>query len=262
MNDVETSIIADECTTSQFSILNEVDEDGNEKANTKQKKNNKKKKNKNQHPGEGESVKPTTSKKSMQKGHLLGEINDQNDSQAIFRYDVSKCLHCDKMILKVSFQMHEMHCSRVNAAKAQELNKPKDEPAKPKSAAAKSKVKKNPIETAKTDDFDELLEMFQKSNDICNFKGCKVLTKTLGQNCEYCPNRFCLKHSMAEVHGCGDAAKKQARDHIRKDGNLDVRKKQSYSAEVKHKVVEKKLHEKIKTMQEARTGSKSKKDGK
>ena len=260
MNDVEADISADECTTSKFSVLNAVDEDGN--ANIKQtKKNNKKKKNKKPQPTD---EKPSTSKKSNEKGHLLGELNDQNDSQAIFRNDVSKCPHCDKMILKISFQMHEMHCSKINAAKVKEVHKVKNEPAKPtpKSSAAKSsKVKKNPIETADTDDFDQLLEMFQKSNDICNFKGCKVLTKTLGQNCEYCPNRFCLKHSMAEIHGCGDAAKKQARDHIKKDGNLDVRKKQSYSAGVKHKIVEKNLKEKIKTMQDTRT-NKNKKDGK
>ncbi len=127
--------------------------------------------------------------------------------------------------------------------------------------AEPSKVKKNPIETAQTDDFDELLDMFKKSNDECGFKGCKTLTKTLGQNCDFCRNRFCLKHSLAEVHGCGDEAKKQARAHIRKDGNLDVNKRgHSYSAEIKHKIAEKKLHEKIKGMQEARSGNKKKDD--
>ena len=53
--------------------------------------------------------------------------------------------------------------------------------------------------SAQTDDFDQLLDMFQESNNVCSFKGCKVLVKTLGQNCEFCRNRFCLKHSLAEV---------------------------------------------------------------
>ena len=64
----------------------------------------------------------------------------------------------------------------------------------------RDKVKKNPIETAKTDDFDELVDMFAKSNSICSFKGCKVLVVTLGENCDYCRHRFCLKHSLAEVY--------------------------------------------------------------
>ena len=64
-----------------------------------------------------------------------------------------------------------------------------------------------------------------------------------------------------QIHGCGDEAKKQARAHIRKTGNLDVNsggKKQSYSQELKHKLTEKKLHDKIEAMKAARTGSSKK----
>jgi len=71
---------------------------------------------------------------------------------------------------------------------------------------------------------------------------------------------------LAEIHGCGEEAKKQARAHIRKTGNLDVNsgggKKQSYSQELKHKLTEKKLHEKIEAMKAARTGSSKNKDEK
>ncbi len=184
---------------------------------------------------------------------LLGEIENQEDSQNRFRDDLVKCPHCEKLILKLSFLMHEMHCAKVT----KKIEKPSVESKEVKITVA-SRIKANPITTAKTDDFDELLEIFQKSNDTCSYKGCKVLTRTLGQNCEFCPNRFCLKHSLAEVHGCGEEAKRQARAHIRKEGNLDIRKKQSYSAELKHKVVEKKLHEKIQRMQDARSSGNKK----
>ena len=131
-------------------------------------------------------------------GHLLGEIDTQDDSQTKFRDDVKMCPHCEKYILKLSFMMHEMHCQKVQGNNANAKQIKSEKPATTK-ASKNTKVKKNPVEDAKTDDFDELLEMFQKSNDVCNFKGCKTLTKTLGQNCDFCPNRFCLKHSLAEV---------------------------------------------------------------
>ncbi len=199
--------------------------------------------------------------KKIAGGNLLGELEDQDDSQNKFRDDVVKCSHCEKFILKLSFLMHELHCAKINGSiqkKEIHTEKKLKEPATTVKVSASSKIKSNPVITAKTDDFDELLDMFQKSNDTCCFKGCKVLTKTLGQNCDFCPNRFCLKHSLAEIHGCGEEAKKQARAHIRKEGNLDMGKKQSYSADLKHKIVQKKLHEKIASMQEARTGAKKK----
>lgn len=32
--------------------------------------------------------------------------------------------------------------------------------------------------------------------------------------------RFCLSHSMPEIHGCGEAAKLQARSNIVREGKL------------------------------------------
>jgi ATP-dependent RNA/DNA helicase IGHMBP2 len=100
--------------------------------------------------------------------------------------------------------------------------------------------------------------MFQKSNDVCNFKACKVLVKTLGQNCEFCRNRFCLQHSLAEVHGCGDEAKKQARAQIKKAPKSEHQS--SYAHQVKHKYLEKKFHEKMDELKSSRARNKKNKD--
>jgi ATP-dependent RNA/DNA helicase IGHMBP2 len=132
---------------------------------------------------------------------LLGEIADQNDSNLNFRSDCRQCKNCSKYILNVNFLMHELHCTKVS--KESEL-KLKNNVLNEKGAcgiAAKldTKIKKNPIQTSNTDDFDELLNMFQDTNNVCNYKGCKTLVKTLGQNCEFCRHRFCLSHSLAEV---------------------------------------------------------------
>jgi len=35
--------------------------------------------------------------------------------------------------------------------------------------------------------------------------------KLFGRICPFCRNMFCLSHSMAEIHGCGEAAKKSQR---------------------------------------------------
>jgi hypothetical protein len=68
---------------------------------------------------------------------------------------------------------------------------------------------------------------------------------------------------LKKAHGCGDEAKKQARAHIRKTGNLQVNEKQtSYTQQVKHRYLEKKVHEKIQEMQATRTGANKKKDDK
>ena len=189
----------DHVTTSKsFEVLNETDTGVETK--TKKKKKNKK-----------EPIKTSVaaeSKKSIEKEvNLLGELDDQEDSHLKFRNDVLTCPHCNKYILKLNFLMHEMHCSKINSRTEQhvvlEASKKVDQSKKATmdttATTTTSKVKQNPIEAATTNDFDELIELFQKSNNVCNFKGCKTLVKTLGQNCEYCPHRFCLQHSLAEV---------------------------------------------------------------
>jgi len=40
---------------------------------------------------------------------------------------------------------------------------------------------------------------------------CKASVVTIGSNCKHCRLRFCLKHCQPEAHGCGAAAKTQAR---------------------------------------------------
>ena len=146
-----------------------------------------------------------TSKKVDQpnEARLLGEITDQNDSNLNFRSDCRQCKNCLKFILNVNFMMHELHCAKVQ--REAEL-KAKNSNSSEKGACGTSnpvkldtKIKQNPIVTANTDDFDELINMFQATNNVCNFKGCKTLVKTLGQTCEFCRNRFCLTHSLAEV---------------------------------------------------------------
>ncbi|XP_053208693.1 DNA-binding protein SMUBP-2-like [Panonychus citri] len=72
----------------------------------------------------------------------------------------------------------------------------------------------------KLDDFDEMLELVKQMDSVCFFIKCKVKTATLGQNCQFCKKRFCLAHSMPEIHGCGDAVRAYARSTVRKEGKI------------------------------------------
>ena len=182
----------------KFEILeDEIVGVASESKNKKKKKKNNEKREVSVGLAEQEAVveKKTADKKTN--SLLLGEISDQNDSDLKYRNDCKLCPQCDKYILKVNYMMHELHCSKVKkqaeaaAAKVEANSKgaPKDE-----------KIKKNTLAAIDKDDFDELINAMQNSNNVCNFVGCKVLVKTLGQNCEFCRNRFCLNHSLAEVN--------------------------------------------------------------
>ena len=76
--------------------------------------------------------------------------------------------------------MHELHCSKLKprdavestgacaAASGTTTASKGATSATVKPAVKIDKIKKNPIESAETEDFDELLDMFTKSNNVCN----------------------------------------------------------------------------------------------
>lgn len=54
---------------------------------------------------------------------------------------------------------------------------------------------------------DAVIEVDKK----CDFIKCKTKTNLVGQDCDHCRKRFCMKHTLPEIHGCGDAVKKDER---------------------------------------------------
>uniref|UniRef100_A0A182PXR6 AN1-type domain-containing protein n=1 Tax=Anopheles epiroticus TaxID=199890 RepID=A0A182PXR6_9DIPT len=70
-----------------------------------------------------------------------------------------------------------------------------------------------PINTAAVDrNLDQVLEAVKKVDLTCDFKGCKQKTNLVGTDCSFCKDRFCFKHSLPEVHGCGEAVKRKERE--------------------------------------------------
>ncbi|XP_026479097.1 DNA-binding protein SMUBP-2 [Ctenocephalides felis] len=91
---------------------------------------------------------------------------------------------------------------------------------------------------------DGILEEVKKIDNTCVFKTCKTKTDLMGANCPHCTLRFCFKHSLPEIHGCGEAAK---RDERRKWLHPTEKLAESKKEEVKGK-----LDRKLKEMQQAR----------
>lgn len=58
---------------------------------------------------------------------------------------------------------------------------------------------------------DDVLTAVKDVDNLCDYPRCKTKTKLMGQDCELCRKRFCFKHGLPEVHGCGEAVKREER---------------------------------------------------
>ncbi|OEH77026.1 r3h domain-containing protein [Cyclospora cayetanensis] len=108
--------------------------------------------------------------------------------------------------------------------------KSKTEAEKPSSVSKKNKKKSTSKGSAKvtaegeeSDDLDALLEEHLAAAKRCSVGGCKDSTDLLGRTCPYCRSRFCLRHALPEVHGCGDAAAAEAKKAFRAEGKNNIR---------------------------------------
>ncbi|XP_017865046.1 PREDICTED: DNA-binding protein SMUBP-2 [Drosophila arizonae] len=100
---------------------------------------------------------------------------------------------------------------------------------------------------------DEVLTAVKTVDNLCDYPRCKTRTSLMGQDCEHCSKRFCFKHGLPEVHGCGEIKKREARKEF-----LHPKPLKTIRQEEEHKNAKKKLNEKLKNMQVARmqkTGS-------
>ncbi|KAM8968612.1 DNA-binding protein SMUBP-2 [Sarcophilus harrisii] len=106
--------------------------------------------------------------------------------------------------------------------RARERQDPAGSGAPKVSGRKKGKGRKGPTggDGAAEEDFDALISAAIKADSTCGFSGCKASVVTLGQLCPHCAHRFCLRHHIPEVHGCGEKARAQARQRISREGVL------------------------------------------
>lgn len=161
--------------------------------------------------------------------------------------ETSLCHYCQKNIPVANKTLHELHCSRQSrpstapaanggsshfdsgggkgARKKDKMRKQDCQPVKEKKEKVKPKVSQvqkasEVLSKIPDDDFDALISTITALDGKCAFRKCKTLTTTLGRQCNLCDRRFCLAHLTPEIHGCGQAAKDQARRNISREGVL------------------------------------------
>ncbi|GAB1601670.1 DNA-binding protein SMUBP-2-like [Argonauta hians] len=124
-----------------------------------------------------------------------------------------RCTHCLRHIPKANYDLHVVHCSKSkkpSSKNSQSVQKSKAKPKTDKMFKALAKVD--------SDDFDALISAAMAVNNKCSFPNCREKTHVLCLHCEFCKLHYCISHSLPEVHGCGAAAKIQARKVISRDG--------------------------------------------
>jgi len=96
---------------------------------------------------------------------------------------------------------------------------------------------------------EEVLKNVKKADDTCDYQGCKQKTNLMGEDCPFCKNRYCYKHSLPEIHGkftkCDELVKKKEREEFLHP-KIDTRK---VAQQVEHSKAKKNLETKLKQMQ-------------
>jgi len=127
-----------------------------------------------------------------------------------------------------------------------------DNKAKPSKGKA-SQASKGKAAAADDDDFDSICDAFAAVNSKCNVKGCRGGSVILLQTCPLCRSVYCLGHRLPEVHGCGGAAKTQAKRDAQKP-----KKGTTLGAKQDRERAEKAFKTKLKEKENQRKGKKSK----
>ena len=111
------------------------------------------------------------------------------------------------------------------------------------------------------EDLDKLLAEVTLADCTCKFSQCSKKVNLLGIFCQFCKKRFCMEHSLPEVHGCGDAARQQSRKDIQREAKQGG--KTSDLSGTKRSQIQAKLAKKLEEKLSARqTKTDTKKKGK
>ncbi|XP_075167118.1 uncharacterized protein LOC142239233 [Haematobia irritans] len=94
---------------------------------------------------------------------------------------------------------------------------------------------------------DDVLTAVKVVDNLCDYQRCKSKTSLMGQDCFHCQKRFCFKHGLPEVHGCGEAVKRTERKEF-----MHPKPAKTVKHEEELDKAKKKLHAKLKDMQVGR----------
>jgi len=159
-----------------------------------------------------------------------------------------KCPTCKKEMPQSNLALHQLRCKAVEDPGPSVRPKQKKPPVKPLPKTGKEDEE---------EDMDKILSEFRQVDNVCNYATCKTGISLLGQLCAQCNRRFCLSHHLPEVHGCGDAIRRQVRSITIQQGfisagSLAAKPKAIDSAKRAH--LQRRLDKKIQDMTTKRSG--------
>ena len=95
--------------------------------------------------------------------------------------------------------------------------------------------------SARDNDDEEFLREIKVKDNTCAFPPCNTRIVNFSIDCKHCQLKFCTTHYLPEVHGCGEAARRdEKREFLHPHPKL---------SEEKHEKVSQKLSTKLKQMQ-------------
>ncbi|CAF0979126.1 unnamed protein product [Didymodactylos carnosus] len=159
---------------------------------------------------------------------IENENKSENIESTVNVSNENICPYCKKSIPIQNYQLHELYCQRINQtpstlfqikdqANTQISSSVKEDKTINSNSVSSKKQKQSHVPPSrlltidKSADFDTIIEAARQHDNICNYQKCKIKITLLGQLCSYCNHRFCFEHSMPEVHGCGQTARKDMR---------------------------------------------------
>ncbi|KAL1516712.1 hypothetical protein ABEB36_000588 [Hypothenemus hampei] len=90
----------------------------------------------------------------------------------------------------------------------------------------------------------EAIENVKTLDNICTFTKCKNKTNLIAIDCKFCKGRFCTTHGLPEIHGCGEAIRREERrEYMHPEPKL---------TQEKHDQTKTKLDMKLRHMQQQR----------
>ena len=140
------------------------------------------------------------------------------------------CDLCGRDIPLSNWELHHIQCQRAENRSCSTGHKTVQKNTKPKQQVTRVSAKAKHKDPA--DDLDSLLAEVTLEDATCKFQRCSKHVSLLGIQCKFCKKRYCMEHSLPEIHGCGDAARQQSRRDIDREvrrqaqGLTDVRRSQ------------------------------------
>lgn len=109
------------------------------------------------------------------------------------------------------------------------------------SATVITSIVKQRGSAARDEDDEEFIRAMKIKHSTCAFLPCNTRVVNFSIDCKHCRLKFCTAHYLPEVHGCGEAA--------RRDEKREFLHPHTKLSEEKHEKVVQKLSTKLKQMQ-------------